>query len=292
MFTLNGTLASFYMNGTLTAQSSMLVPNNVMRSPNYIGKSHWGDGNLNAHLDDLRFYNRSITLSEIFQLLNLAPIAPTFDFLQLGPAQKIELLNSNYDLSGCLVNCSNNGQCKFDSLINNFFCSCSSIYLSGYACQIDTRPCSSNPCLNNATCVDYSNSANYNMSSLLSTNSSSFYCLCNQYHKGYFCELEIDVCQNETCSSNGNCFASNHMPKCKCFNMYSGDKCEFESSDLKTVKAMISFTTFLAIIIIVLFYCVFVLMDITKYFCKRLHKGKRIQSYKRNIVQRFTYHNI
>ena len=74
VFTLNGTLGSLYMNGTLTAQSSMLVPNNVMRSPNYIGKSHWtADGNLNADLDDLRFYDRSITNSEIFQLLNIPP---------------------------------------------------------------------------------------------------------------------------------------------------------------------------------------------------------------------------
>ena len=150
VFTLNGTLGSLYMNGTLTAQSSMCVPNNVIRSPNYIGKSHWADGNLNADLDDLRFYNRSITLSEIIQLLNIA--RPTIDFLQLDPAQTIELLNSNYDLSGCLVNCSNNGKCNYNSASNKFKCSCFSDYMSGYVCQIDTRPCSSNPCLNGGVC--------------------------------------------------------------------------------------------------------------------------------------------
>ena len=165
-------------------------------------KSHWPDGNLNADLDDLRFYNRPITLSEIIELLHLntsstpstslststsltSTKTTVFNFGELNVVQISSLLNSNYDLNGCIVNCSNNGQCKFDFLNNQYICSCFFSYLSGYACQIDTRPCSSNPCLNNATCVNYSISSN--------SNSSSFRCVCDKYHRGTYCESEIDM---------------------------------------------------------------------------------------------------
>jgi hypothetical protein len=203
-----------------------------------------------------------------------------FNIEQLNSSLMTNLLNSNYDLSGCIVNCSNNGQCKFDSLINNFFCSCNSIYLSGYACQIDSRPCSSNPCLNNATCVDYSNSKSYN--------SSSFSCLCDEYHSGAYCESEIDICQNETCSRNGNCFDLNKKPKCKCFNMYSGDRCELESNELKTTKQIISYSTIIAIAVIIMFYCCFFLMDISKYLCKKNRHPSAFHK-KAVIMRKYTY---
>jgi hypothetical protein len=140
--------------------------------------------------------------------------------------------------------------------------------MSGYACQTDTRPCSSNPCLNNATCVDFSNSMNYKMSAIIDTNSSSFYCLCDEYYEGSYCESKIDLCRNETCSNNGICYESNNLPKCKCFNMYYGDKCESQSNELKTIKAIISYTTIIAIVIIILFYSCFAMMDLTKFCCK------------------------
>jgi hypothetical protein len=51
--------------------------------------------------------------------------------------------------------------------------------------------------------------------------------------------------------------------------MYSGDKCEIESNELKAVKAIISLASILAIIIIILFFIVIVLMDLTKYLCDK-----------------------
>ena len=207
------------------------------------------------------------TISDISSL-NSVLFTNSFNIVQLHLSQTMFLLNSNYDLNGCIVNCSNNGQCKFDSLINDFICSCNSIYLSGYACQIDTRPCSSNPCLNNATCVDYSNS--------------SFSCVCDMYHNGAYCESEIDICQNETCSSNGNCFDLNKLAKCKCFNMYSGERCELESNELKTAKQITSSVVIFAIAIISFFYIFVVLMDVSKLLCKKPSRVKKpiIQEYK------------
>ena len=339
VFTLSGTHGSFYMNGTLTAsQNNINVPNNVIRSPNYIGKSHWAaDGNLNADLDDLRFYNRSITPSEILKLWSFFPTTTTtttksttttsttqttsatttttqitsttsstttsyslsyifqtmnstFELFQLKPTLLIELLISKYDLGGCLVNCTNNGQCKYISANDKIICSCFLKYMSGYACQIDTRPCSSNPCLNNATCIDFSNSRDYNVSSLLSNNSSSFYCLCDIYYSGTHCESKIDVCQNETCSNNGNCIDLDHLPKCKCVSMFLGEKCEIESSELKTVKKIISFTSILAIIILALFFVVFILMDISKYYFKCSNKKRRLNAFERQKLKKLIYH--
>ena len=83
----------------------------------------------------------------------IAKTGVEFYFSQLSIPEQTNLLNSNYDLSGCIVNCTNRGFCRFDSVSNSFMCSCDEYY-TGQVCQIDLRACSSAPCLNNATCVD------------------------------------------------------------------------------------------------------------------------------------------
>ncbi len=67
--------ASIYLNGTLTADYSYPYSlTSVTRSDCFVGKSNWaaahGDGFSNSYLDDLRFYNKSLTQSEIIQLMN------------------------------------------------------------------------------------------------------------------------------------------------------------------------------------------------------------------------------
>ena len=214
----------------------------------------------------------TITLPSIISSLN-----SSFSFGQLSTTQTIELLNSNYDLSGCIVNCSNNGICSYDAGLNNFYCLCAGYY-TGQACQFDSRPCSSNPCLNNATCIDYTNSVSYNMTSIISSsNSSEFYCSCSQYYTGTYCETKIDICQNETCSGNGNCIDKKSIPICECFALYQGDKCEIQSSELKAIKTIVTFTSIIAIITVVSFYCCIVLLDISKYFMKNKEHENRHQ---------------
>ena len=67
VFTLSETTGSLYMNGLLISQNNiMYVPRNINRTSNYVGKSNLnGHGNLWADLDDLRFYNRSMTQAEV-----------------------------------------------------------------------------------------------------------------------------------------------------------------------------------------------------------------------------------
>ena len=126
--TLNGTMARVCLNAVCGSQSGFNQPANIIRSFNYVGKSNWPeDENLNADLDDLMIFNRSLSDSEIIQLMKLSSVDnsifsgnSTFQLSQLSSSQIISLFNSSYDLSGCIVNCSNKGQCKFDYLINNF----------------------------------------------------------------------------------------------------------------------------------------------------------------------------
>jgi hypothetical protein len=72
--TTNGTNARIYLNGTKVAElnfQSYIRPYNLFRSNCYIGKSAWNaDGYSNSFLDDLRFYNKSLTQEEILELMN------------------------------------------------------------------------------------------------------------------------------------------------------------------------------------------------------------------------------
>jgi hypothetical protein len=72
--TNNGTIARVFLNGTLIGESITLShtkPVNLSRSNCYIGKSNWAaDGYSYSYLDDLRFYNKSLTQEEINELMN------------------------------------------------------------------------------------------------------------------------------------------------------------------------------------------------------------------------------
>ena len=62
-----------YINGSMTVNKtfSTIMPPTISRSSCYIGKSNWaGDGYSDSYLDDLRFYNKSLSQSEIIHLLN------------------------------------------------------------------------------------------------------------------------------------------------------------------------------------------------------------------------------
>jgi hypothetical protein len=218
-------------------------------------------------------------------LSSILNISSGFELAQLRPQQIIELVKTKYDLNACLSNCSNNGLCVYDSAKDKFVCSCSWVFLSGRACEIDSRGCSSNPCLNNATC---SSRVNLNGSAIFFSNS-SFFCSCDRFHTGSNCETKIDACYNETCSNNGVCYELNNEPKCKCFSFYLGDKCENVSNELMVIKTVIWYSMILAIVTIVSFYCVIALMDLSKFLCDR--KSFLTEKRKKPIYKKYTYIN-
>ena len=70
--TFNGTNARLYLNGTLTADlnQNYNLPT-LSRKYCFIGKSNWAiNGYSSSYLDDLRFYNKSLSQEEILELVN------------------------------------------------------------------------------------------------------------------------------------------------------------------------------------------------------------------------------
>ena len=185
----------------------------------------------------------------------------TFEISNLSIQQLIDLLKSIIDPNACLGNCSNNGLCEYSLTKQKFNCVCD-LYFTGAECEYDIRPCSKSPCLNNGECIQ-------NLTNLTDI---SFYCNCSQFYGGVYCENKVDLCQNETCFSNGNCVELNNSPKCKCFNLYEGDRCEIISSSLKTRTKVKTVTVTIAIVSIVVFYMIIIAGDLVDKF---VIKGKK-----------------
>ncbi|CAF1105149.1 unnamed protein product, partial [Brachionus calyciflorus] len=178
----------------------------------------------------------------------------------------LNLLDSKSDLNDCLTNCSGHGQCKLAKDFK-FICECFENY-AGSNCASNTLPCWSNPCLYNGTCIN-------------NLTDSSYTCDCQKdFYFGKNCEFKKDVCVNETCSKNGNCYDENNKPKCQCFSKYSGEKCEIESEELKIIKNVISVSSIIAIIIIVVTYLSLILSDLTNFWIKINPKKSKNKSNK------------
>ncbi len=60
------------MNGILTDVATATgSPNNIMRAKNYIGKSNWGDPNVDAIYDELKIFSIALNQSQIrFEMNN------------------------------------------------------------------------------------------------------------------------------------------------------------------------------------------------------------------------------
>jgi hypothetical protein len=174
---------------------------------------------------------------------------PTSDFSisDLSPVTIALLLNSQLDLADCIVNCSNNGQCKVSN--NQIVCACDTGY-AGKSCQASSKPCEYRPCLHNATCIDSSlaNETSIDNSSGSSSSSSGYSCECQEPYYGVNCEYKVNICLNKTCSSNGYCKEVNaSTAQCQCFSGYSGDECQTASTEKKAIQTVISTASVIAI---------------------------------------------
>ena len=176
------------------------------------------------------------------------------------------------DFSDCLGNCSNQGKCFKGS--QKFVCLCDAFF-DGATCQRDLKPCSSNPCLNNALCIE----------DLIKF---SYQCNCSDQFEGTNCQTKKDICFNETCSFNGYCIDDNDFPKCKCFYQYSGEKCQIESSDIKFRKFVVTTSTVIVILFLIIFFFLIILIDLSEFFCKTNIK-KRVLKPEKKPFKKFNY---
>jgi hypothetical protein len=195
-------------------------------------------------------------------------------FTMNNTGSQLNNILSNYtgDLSACLANCSNQGICILNSL-QQYICECSQ-YKTGKSCQSDTRPCSSNPCLNNGLCIDTNNQT------------LSFQCICPSLFYGIYCENKMDLCLNSSiCFNNqGYCKMNGSQPVCKCIMGYSGVNCEIISSSLAVRKIIINVSAIIAFVVIAFFIFTILVFDYTKYFLMM----KPIK--KKQEIKKFQYH--
>ncbi|CAF0976305.1 unnamed protein product [Brachionus calyciflorus] len=230
--------------------------------------------------------NFEIKISNYGPLINGRKIPLFSNLNELKLDQTLDLITSVFDMTDCLSNCSNHGKCKFKN--DKFSCECLSYY-SGASCQIDNRPCSSNPCFNNATCFDEMETKKYKCECLNDpeTNVQIFY--------GPNCQFKIDVCENETCSGNGNCKDFENRPKCECFYLFNGTRCEIESLDREVIKNAITTTSVLAMGVLVLLFIFLILMDLAKLFCNmnsiRKKKKKEVVFHEIETSKKIVYFN-
>ena len=70
--TSNGTNAKMFLNGQQVIATNQSYNIQILKRYNcYIGKSNWNeDGYSHSYLDDLRFYNKSLSQEEILELIN------------------------------------------------------------------------------------------------------------------------------------------------------------------------------------------------------------------------------
>ena len=185
------------------------------------------------------------------------------------------LSNYEYDLSACLVNCSNNGVCLLDTITQTYMCQCNANFV-GQLCQTDTRICSTFPCLNNSTCLD-----------LNLNNASSFKCQCGSNFYGINCENAVDLCLNETCSGNGYCTSNRSEISCCCFIGFSGMQCELEKNSVKILHYVQNSSVSLCLTCIIVTICIILLNDMCSLFIAK-EKGKSQQK-KASQIFRFKY---
>jgi hypothetical protein len=176
----------------------------------------------------------------------------------------ISLLESGMG-NDCLTNCSSQGKCVFSSTEKtppSLACKCNENH-GGVACQLDIRPFSSSPCINNGTCVDHSETR-------------SFRCECQEeFYYGAFCEMKRDLCHNVTCSRNGYCLqTANNVPTCVCNYLYSVVDCEIQSTKGKVIQSWVTLSSIIAIACILAFYLIIVAFDMDK-MARTLTKQKQ-----------------
>jgi len=187
-------------------------------------------------------------------------LSPLFDILSNSSLVNIQYIldlikNGTYDFNGCLVNCTNHGQCMLDLKLKEFICKCNTNFI-GPSCQKDIRPCSSMPCMNNGTCIKEQNGTN------------EFRCECQKsLYEGRYCEKRVNLCENRTCSMNGICWNVTNSVYCKCFIGYSGNECELEDIQAKILRESVKYTSLVVFITCLLtFVFIVVCNDVLSFF--------------------------
>ena len=162
----------------------------------------------------------------------------------------ILLQTAFYDLTGCLRNCTNQGECKLDPITQKLYCECNP-YFMGSSCEYNVDPCAKWPCLNNGTCTP-----------TLNDTSSSIKCQCTKSYYGINCENKINMCTNQTCSFNGYCISNGTVNQCICFTYYYGFNCENETAFVRVIQMVQIISLIIFLVFTVTFVTLIIVNDV------------------------------
>ncbi|XP_059585323.1 protein crumbs homolog 1 [Alligator mississippiensis] len=116
--------------------------------------------------------------------------------------------------SRCLSNsCQKNSTCDAAAKDDSCHCADISVDILGENCNKTYDPCSSSPCLQNATCLSTSGNLN-------------FTCECPAGYSGATCEMAISMCDTNFCQHRGTCQNGMDGLTCLCSAGYTGTFCE------------------------------------------------------------------
>lgn len=171
---------------------------------------------------------------------------------------KLYLLQNSI-INNCLTNCSFHGKCVYSNL-TNLICVCYQNY-TGSTCSISLNVCETNPCFNGGSCV-----TKYQADNTTSALTYSFECQCSKSYTGIYCQTPINQCINETCSGHGSCMLNQINQTdldayCKCYYLYTGKKCETASTKLIIIRAVMTTSSIIAIIVIFSLYSLMMFLD-------------------------------
>ncbi|XP_030846782.1 fibropellin-1-like [Strongylocentrotus purpuratus] len=119
------------------------------------------------------------------------------------------------------IQCLDIDECNSQPCQNNATCldrleSYSCLCVPGFTgenCEENIDECGSNPCLNGATCKD---------------NINSYACQCAPGYEGDGCDLDLDECLLTPCQNNGTCVNYAGSYECRCTDEFHGQNCEYE----------------------------------------------------------------
>lgn len=194
---------------------------------------------------------------------------PSFSFALMSNEDLTNIMSKvDYDITGCLINCTNNGKCKINKWSNKMECACSDYYF-GSDCRENRKICTNRmQCLNSGLCIDI---IEFNMEK--NVFEFSYKCNCSDYYYGDRCQYEVDLCSNKTCSSNGFCKVNEtKQAVCNCFKFYSGENCEIKSNELVVIKRVITVSSIIAIVVISIMFLTLLLNDISSFFIRKDRK--------------------
>ena len=187
-----------------------------------------------------------------------------------SPWQTGSFCNSTSTPCSVLTPCQNNGSC-FDVTndTRGYSCSCQSGF-GGDHCEVDLRPCGTNPCLYNGQ-SSFSESLSLSLIRFVlgtcqTLPNGTALCRCALGREGSRCERRTDFCGDVKCENDGVCQSRSTAYQCLCVSdSYSGVYCEIESGKIRMYRISALTIACVSIAMIVACATFVVVMDILKY---------------------------